>query len=331
MAASTFLEESQKKEVPVVVPDGKKSKLLSNTTTITTSGGGSSSTTTRNMKNTSPMPRDWLVQLLQKYNNNNNNSNSHDGILSNKALVVAPMVDQSDLPFRLLCRRYGANLCYTPMIHARMFVNNEQGYRTKFWKKQVENDDRPLIVQFAGGDPSILARAAKIVQGQCDAIDLNCGCPQSIAKRGNYGAYLLEKEELLLQCIRSVRQAVPDTPITVKVRLLPTTTTDDTTTTSATTTTTASRSSSSISASISIYLKLIEAGVSLITVHGRNRFQKGTFMGSADWYAIQQIVQACGPYVPIIANGSCASLQDVQECLRVTGADGKLRECNIIY
>lgn len=269
------------------------------------------------LKNSSGVPREWLVELLQKYSAPNNCYHGADDILRNKALVVAPMVDQSDLPFRVLCRKYGANLCYTPMIHARMFVNNEQGYRNKFWKKVAEangdHHDRPLVVQFAGGDPSILAKAAKIVQGRCDAIDLNCGCPQSIAKRGNYGAYLLEQEELVLRCIRALRQAVPDTPITVKVRLLPIIQDDSSC---------SSTIHSSISHSISLYLKFIEAGVSLITVHGRNRFQKGSLMGSADWHAIQQVVQVCGKYVPIIANGSCASLQDVEECLRVTGADG---------
>lgn len=302
-------EEQESNQNEVTLPKYEVSPLISNNSLVNHSGDD-------RIKKSTGIPRDWLVQLLQKYNSSTD-SHDADDILRNKALVVAPMVDQSDLPFRVLCRKYGANLCYTPMIHARMFVNNEQGYRNKFWKKVEEHSDhqdRPLIVQFAGGDPSILAKAAKIVQGRCDAIDLNCGCPQSIAKRGNYGAYLLEQEELVLRCIRALRQAVPGTPITVKVRLLPIIS-DDSGSCSI---------HSSISDSISLYLKFIEAGVSLITVHGRNRFQKGSLMGSADWYAIQQVVQVCGQYVPIIANGSCASLHDVEECLRITGADGKI-------
>jgi tRNA-dihydrouridine synthase len=103
-----------------------------------------------------------------------------------KALVVAPMLKQSDSPFRLLCCKYGAKVCYMPMIHAWMFVNNEQGYRNNFWKRGVENDayDRPLIIQFAGSDPTMLVKAAKIVQGPCDKIDINCGCLHSVAKCG---------------------------------------------------------------------------------------------------------------------------------------------------
>jgi len=243
--------------------------------------------------------RDWLFQLLQKHASTHSSSNRND-LLKHKALVVAPMVDQSDLPFRLLCRRYGANLCYTPMIHARMFVNNEQGYQRKFWNAQegTPDEDRPLIVQFAGGDPSILVRAAKLVEHQCDAIDINCGCPQSIAKRGKYGAFLLEQEEQLVACVKALSEGVR-CPITIKVRLLP----------------------SGVEDSIKLYLKLIDAGASMLCIHGRHRFQKGRLTGAADWNAIRQVVNACGDRVPIIANGSCASLDDLEECLRFTGAD----------
>ena len=225
--------------------------------------------------------RDWLIQLLQKHAISTRNSSNKSDLLKHKALVVAPMVDQSDLPFRLLCRRYGANLCYTPMIHARMFVNNEQGYQRKFWnaKEGTPDEDRPLIVQFAGGDPSILVRAAKLVEHQCDAIDINCGwyvcvcnitlaelqenslflrchltspdffvflienycSPQSIAKRGKYGAFLLEQEEQLVACVKALSEAVR-CPVTIKVRLLP----------------------SGVEDSIKLYHKLIDAGASML-------------------------------------------------------------------
>lgn len=64
--------------------------------------------------------------------------------------VVAPMVDQSEMAFRLLCKRYGAQLTYTPMFHARLFAENEQ-YRRQMM--QVCDDDYPLMVQFCGNDP----------------------------------------------------------------------------------------------------------------------------------------------------------------------------------
>jgi len=254
--------------------------------------------------------RDWLQQLLLRHESGShpatlhyrvNNFDSND-ILYGKALVVAPMVDQSDLPFRLLARKYGSNLCVTPMIHARMFVCNERGYKERFWNvmKGTPAEDRPLIVQFAGGDPEMLAQAAKLVENQCDAVDINCGCPQMIAKRGNYGAFLLENEELLVRCVEETVKACT-IPVCVKVRLLP----------------------SGLEDSLRLYTRLVDAGAAMLTIHGRNRFNKGPLTGRANWEAIRSVVDALGDRVPILANGSVADLNDCRACLRATGADGK--------
>jgi hypothetical protein len=129
----------------------------------------SHSTTTKPQQPTLPIPvdRDWITKLLKKHPNPN--SRRHD-----KALVVAPMVDQSDLPFRLLCRKYGANLCVTPMVHARMLLQSDR-YREKFlgtWLQQ----DRPLIAQMCGSDPDIVLEAARLLEPYVDGIDINCGC-----------------------------------------------------------------------------------------------------------------------------------------------------------
>eukprot|EP00985_Skeletonema_marinoi_P029814 scaffold29196_cov88-Skeletonema_marinoi.AAC.1 len=104
------------------------------------------------------------------------------------------MVDASDLPYRLLTRRYNTNLCFTPMIHARMFIEKE-GYRRKFWRFHgMPKEDRPLIAQFCGHDKEVLYQAMKVVEDHVDGVDINCGCPQNIAKKGQYGAYLMEKD-----------------------------------------------------------------------------------------------------------------------------------------
>ena len=111
------------------------------------------------------------------------------------------MVDQSELPYRMLARKYKAQLCYTPMLHSRIFQESES-YRKEFFTPNPE--DRPLAVQFCGNDPEILLKAAKYVENDCDAVDINFGCPQGIAKRGKYGSYLLEKTELIRSLVSTL-------------------------------------------------------------------------------------------------------------------------------
>jgi tRNA-dihydrouridine synthase 1 len=143
------------------------------------------------------------------------------------ALVCAPMVDQSDLPFRLSCRAHSTNLCYTPMIHSRMFLTDAK-YRAKFLPL-ITARDAPLFFQFCMSDPSVALQSAQLLLSLLPpdldlssyALDINCGCPQGIARRGKYGAFLLEERELLLEIVRTLTRSLP-IRVTIKVRILPT-------------------------------------------------------------------------------------------------------------
>jgi hypothetical protein len=105
----------------------------------------------------------------------------------------APMVAGSELAFRLLVRERGCGVASTPMLSANGFAANAQLCDMVFDALPDSQVDRPLIVQFAANDPLTLLRAARCVEAQCDAVEINVGCPQHCAKRGHFGAYLLEE------------------------------------------------------------------------------------------------------------------------------------------
>ncbi|KHJ30046.1 putative trna-dihydrouridine synthase 1 [Erysiphe necator] len=157
--------------------------------------------------------------------------------------------------------------------------------------------DRPLFVQFCANDPNELLAAAKYVAPYCDAIDLNLGCPQGIAKKGKYGAYLQEDQELIFSLVNVLHENL-NIPVTVKIRIL-----------------------DSKERTLAYAQNVLKAGASIITVHGRTREMKGHKTGLADWSVIRFLRENLPSDTVIFANGNILKHKDLAHCLEVTGAD----------
>ena len=232
--------------------------------------------------------------------------------------VVGPMVGASDLAFRMLCRRHGADVCYTEMIFSQRLCDDDE-YRER--KLRTTAKDRPLVVQLQGNDPTVVARAAALVEATISsegglAIDLNLGCPLAQAEEGRFGSYLLSREHWpqVGAMIRAMVSAV-SLPVCAKIRLLP-----------------------SLNESIELCRMLTASGCSLIAIHARQRPPSGKHRGerhrcAADLNSVRDIVAALRPQTAttsctnaagcrIVSNGNTATPRDVARNLAYTRADG---------
>ena len=210
--------------------------------------------------------------------------------------VVAPMVNQSELAYRLLCREYGAQLTYTPMMHSKVFSTVPK-YRNEHYS--THPTDRPLFVQFCGDNPhAFLAAARSLPPGTYDAVDINLGCPQGIARRGHYGAFLLRESQLLQSIVATLHDQLP-VPVTCKIRILET-----------------------VEETVALARMLQDAGCAVLCVHGRRKEEIKDKSLAADWDMIRAVKRAL--HIPVIANGGMASHADVLRCLDYTGCDGAM-------
>ena len=210
------------------------------------------------------------------------------------ALLLAPMEGYSDQPFRLICRRLGADLVYTEFTSSEGLVRMAGKTARKI---AIADEERPVGIQIYGRDPGRMADAArKVARNRPDLVDINFGCPARKVVGGGAGSQLMREPELLYEIARRVVDAV-DLPVTAKLRL--------------------GWNQESINV-VEVCLRLQDLGVRAVTVHGRTRCQK--FEGRADLDWIARVKQALD--VPVIGNGDVRDARGAQQMFEATGADG---------
>ena len=198
----------------------------------------------------------------------------------------------TDLPFREIAWRCGAGLVVTEMIASRELVMS----RGESWARLKKSGLGPHMVQLAGREPRWMAEAARIAAANgADIIDINMGCPAKKVTGGYSGSALMRDPELALSLIEATVGAV-DVPVTLKMRL--------------------GWDENSINAP-QIARQAEQAGVTLVTIHGRTRMQ--FYEGRADWKAIRAVREAIS--IPLIANGDVQSTEDADRILELSGAD----------
>lgn len=217
--------------------------------------------------------------------------------LGNRPILLAPMEDVTDSPFRSICRRKGASIVYTEFISSEAIIRDSDH---AMHKMDFSEEERPFGVQIFGGREEAMEGAAQTAEKQNpDVIDINFGCPvYKIVKKGA-GSACLKDLDLMESMAGSVVDAVRNKPVTVKTRLG----WDDRT--------------------IKIQeaaLMLQDLGVKALTVHARTRCQK--YKGDARWKWLKKLKNTRGLEIPIIGNGDVTSPEDAKRMFDETGVDG---------
>lgn len=192
-------------------------------------------------------------------------------------LLLAPMEDVSDPPFRALCKKYGADLMYTEFISSEGLIRDAIKSRQKL---DIFDYERPVGIQIFGGDEEAMELAAKIVDAtQPDLIDINFGCPVKKVVCKGAGAGILKDVPKMVKLTEAVVKAT-HLPVTVKTRLG----WDE-----------ANKNIEEVAE------RLQDVGIQALAIHGRTRMQM--YKGEADWSLIQKVKENPRIHIPVFGNG----------------------------
>lgn len=216
--------------------------------------------------------------------------------LGARPVLLAPMEDVTDMPFRRLCKGYGADLMYTEFVSADAIIRD---VKSSMKKLDIDPAERPVGIQIYGREIEPMVEAAKIVeQSGPDIIDINFGCPvKKVAGKGA-GAGMLRDIPKMVEMTRRVVQAVDHTPVTVKTRL---------------------GWDENSKFVVDTAERLQDVGIAAITIHGRTRAQMYT--GEADWTLIGQVKDNPRMIIPVIGNGDIDSPLKAREMFDKYGVD----------
>lgn len=213
-------------------------------------------------------------------------------------IALAPMADMTDSPFCRVCREVVGKdfVIFREMVSAEAII---RGSVKTLKMCEFEEIERPIVIQIFGSDPDKMAQAAKIVVEKYhpDGIDINMGCPvPKITKKNLAGASLMRDHERAVNIVKALKNANLGVPVSVKTRL----------------------GWGSDDEILEFAPKLEQAGVDLISIHGRTKVQG--YSGKANWQRIGEVKKLVK--IPVLANGDINSVEDIEECLKITGADG---------
>ena len=192
-------------------------------------------------------------------------------------LYLAPMARHTDVAFRQLCKEQGADVMVTEFVQSEALIRDN----TKAWEMvDFTEGQRPMGVQIFGATPASMAKAARLVceRMKPDFLDLNFGCPAHKVIEQNAGSGLLRCTPLLYDLVKAVKDAIPDVPLTAKMRL-------------------GWDHSTIVAVEVAGRLQIL--GVEAIAVHGRTKEQG--YSGEAHWGWIAQVAAAVD--IPVIGNG----------------------------
>ena len=211
-------------------------------------------------------------------------------------LLLAPMEDVSDPPFRRLCKQHGADMLYSEFISSEGLIRDAIKSRQKL---DIFDYERPVGIQIFGGDEEAMALSAKIVATvNPDLVDINFGCPVKKVVSKGAGAGVLKDIDLMVRLTKAVVNST-SLPVTVKTRL--------------------GWDEQSINIE-EVAERLQDVGISALTIHARTRSQM--YKGHSDWSYIAKVKNNQRIVIPIFGNGDIDSAEKASEYRNKYGVDG---------